>query len=369
MKVLHLTTHLNSGGITIYILRLIKTFQKKGIETCVLSSGGDYADAFKARGVKVFDLPIKTKNELSPKVYLNLPRIMQIIREEKIDVLHAHTRITQVMAFWLQTFLKIPVVTTCHGFYKRRLGRRLNPAWGDKVIAISPPVGEHLKNDHKTPMDRIQIVSNGIDIEEIDQYLAQHNLESAKIHFGFSPKDPVIGDIARLVSDKGQEDLIRAMVILKEKFPTIRLLLVGEGKNRAHLEETVQALGLKSHVFFTGALKDITHALAAMDIFAFPATWREGFGLSIVEAMACKKPVVVTNVWALNALITDKENGLLVEAKQPEALADAITQLLRDPVLCDRVSQNARKMVEAKFSISRMAEEIAQVYRDVLGKS
>ena len=193
MKVLHLTTHLNVGGITTYILKLIKPLKTLGIETAVLSSGGECTPQFRERGAKIFELPIRTKNELHPKLYLNLPKIKKIIAEEKIDILHAHTRITQVMAYWLSKFFGIPVVTTCHGFYKTRLGRRILPAWGDLAIAISPSVGDSLFKDFFLALSKIRIVNNGVDIQEIDAAFATQNQFEAKVSYGFQAADPVVG--------------------------------------------------------------------------------------------------------------------------------------------------------------------------------
>ena len=164
MRVLHLTTHLNTGGITSYILKLVKPLAAKKVQTFVASSGGEFEDSVKARGAAVLQFPIRTKSELNPKIYFQIPKVIQFIRENKIDLIHAHTRVTQVMAFWIQVFHQIPVVTTCHGFYKRRLGRRINPAWGNRTIAISRAVGNHLSRDHKVDGEKIHIIHNSIHI-------------------------------------------------------------------------------------------------------------------------------------------------------------------------------------------------------------
>ncbi len=151
MNILHLTTHLNVGGITTYILRLVRPLKKLGVETFVLSSGGDCSQQFAERGARVFELPIRTKNELHPRLYLQLPAVQRLIRENKIDLLHAHTRVTQVMSFWLHKTMGIDFVATSHGYYKRRLGRRILPAWGHCTIAISQGVADHLAKDFKRP--------------------------------------------------------------------------------------------------------------------------------------------------------------------------------------------------------------------------
>ncbi|MDD5218253.1 MAG: glycosyltransferase family 4 protein [Candidatus Omnitrophica bacterium] len=366
MKVLHLTSHLDSGGITVYILRLIRHLREQGVEVCVVSSGGNYAPLFHERGAQTFEIPFRTKSELHPKIYFALPQIINIIKEQKIDVIHAHTRITQVMAFWIQKVLKIPVVTTCHGFYKRRLGRRLLPAWGDYAVAISDGVAKHLTDDHRVPLQKVKIVNNAVDFQELDAAYARHDTVEMKKRYGFRTNDPVIGVVARLVADKGHEYLIRAMVELRRQYPNLKLLIVGDGKYKKFLQQLVAKLGLTDHVVFTGNLIDVTEALSAMDLFVFPATWREGFGLSIAEAMACRKAVVVTNVWALNRIIHHRINGMLVEPKCVTPLVEAIDELFRDHVLRQKIQTQARQLAEELFSIPRMAREIQQVYQEVL---
>ncbi len=366
MKILHLTTHLNIGGITTYILRLIRPFRQNGIETFVLSSGGTCTAMLRAAGATVFELPIRTKSELNPKIYWAIPKIRRIIRENKIDILHAHTRVTQVVAFWIQKATGIPVVTTCHGFYKRRLGRRILPAWGDRVIGISQGVAGHLQQDHKVGLERIVTVNNGVDIEELDRAYAGHDSVKTKEEFGFLRRDPVVGIVARLVADKGHEYLIRAIDLLRKKHPDIRLLIVGDGIQKNYLQQITSQLELHQHVFFLGSVSDVTRPLAAIDIFAFPATWREGFGLSIVEAMACRKPVIVSNIWALNSLILDQSTGVLIEPKKIEPLAEAISELIRNPDKRAKIGRAGREMVEASFSVSRMALEIQQIYQGLL---
>ncbi len=366
MRVLHLTTHLNIGGITTYILKLVPHFKKRGIETYVLSGGGTCSELFREKGARVLELPIKTKSELSPKIYLSLPALFKIIREEKIDIIHAHTRVTQVMAGFARVFLGTPVVTTCHGYYKRRLGRKIFPLWGHQTIAISQGVADHLLQDFKLAPDRVVMVNNGVDFEDLDACHAEMPGDAAKESYGFSASDPVLGIVARIVEDKGHEYLIRALAMLKPSFPTIRALIVGDGRHAGYLKKLTAELGLEKNIIFTGNVEDISRPVSAMDIFALPAIWREGFGLSIVEAMAFRKPVIVSNIWALNSLIENNVTGILIEPKQVEPLAGAVRFLLENPKEAQRIGNTAREMAQKSFTVGRMADEIRQVYEKVL---
>lgn len=368
MKVLHLTTHLNVGGITSYIQKLGAPLKTLGAEISVLSDGGECVEQFHKAGIRTFELPIKTKSELSPKLWLASNAARKILRDEKFDLLHAHTRVTQLWAASLGKSAGIPVVTTCHGFYKNRLGRRLFPSWGERVIAISQGVVEHLENDFKVAPSQIAAVNNGVDVQTIAAECATRDQSAAKEKYGFGALDPVLGIIARLVADKGHEYLVRAVGLLSESIPNIRLLIVGDGRCKKPLQALVGELKLQSHVIFCGNVEDVIQPLTAMDIFVLPATWREGFGLSIAEAMACSKPVIVTNIWSLNTLIKNQETGILIEPKRVDVLADAISGLILDPARARQIGEAGKRVVQTHFGLERMAREIYDVYRTVLAQ-
>lgn len=365
-RVLHLTTHLNTGGITTYIQKLIVPLGKFGFKVYVGSSGGEYAQAFAELGASLVHFSIKTKSELHPKLWFAFPKLIRFIKNEKIDLLHAHTRITQVLASYAGKITGIPVITTCHGFYKRRLGRRLFPAWGDKVIAISDGVADSLTNDFHVEKNKIAIIYNGVNVKDLDIAYSKHEGVKVRESYGIQPQDPVLGVIARLVEDKGHEFLIRAVAQLKNDFPTMKLLIVGDGKYRETLVRRTKEWGIFDSVRFLGNVPDVTKPLSAIDIFVLPATWREGFGLSIVEAMTCYKPTIVTNIWALNTLIQDHITGIMVTPKEVEPIVSSVRKYLMYPEFREQIAVNGRKMVEEKFSIQRMAQEIKTIYESLI---
>lgn len=368
MKILHLTTHINQGGITQYIYSVGTQVVKRGHQVFVASSGGEMEKELKAAGLGVKTLPIRTKSELHPKIYCALPELMDWMRQERIDLIHAHTRITQVMSAWIQKLSGIPFVTTAHGFYKRRLGRMLFPAWGERVIVISEAVGIDLRETHHVSTDRIRVVYNGIDLQELVRRFSAYDPLKARMEFAFTKDHYVIGIVARLVPDKGHEYLIRAVKTLEFDIPNLRLLIVGDGRNRTYLMELTKKLNLEKKILFAGTLKDVAKPLAAIDLFILPAVWREGFGLSIVEAMACQRPVVVTNIWSLNTFIHNEVNGILVEPRDTEDLVRAIRLLFQNPALGARIGEAGKKTAEERFSLDRMVREIEAVYEEILSR-
>ena len=365
MNVLHLTTHLDTGGITAYILRLVDPLRSHGIETCVLSSGGGWTERFQSKKVPTFELPLRTKSELHPQLYLSLLRIAKLVEEQHIDLLHAHTRVSQVAAFWIQKLTGRPVVTTCHGFFKKRLGRVLLPAWGNCVIAVSPAVAVMLETTFRVPREKIRTVSNGVDLHAMDQILNETDPAKVRENYGFGAGDPVLGIVGRIVPSKGHDYLLKAAEALRREVPNLRVLIVGDGKYRAEVEAMAKTLGLEERVRFTGNVDEAACLLPAMDIFVFPVTGLEGFGLSVIEAMACRLPVVASRIGALDSLIQDGVNGFLLEPQRVDLLAQSILKLLNDKELRQKMGREGRKTVEQRFGIERMAKEIAEIYRSL----
>ena len=365
-RILHLTTHLNIGGITSYIKLLTKEMQKMSYEIYVGSSGGTQERALIENGVQSLRLNIKTKSELSPKLYFAIPKLIHFLRSEKIDLIHAHTRVTQVLSWYIQRLTKIPYVTTCHGFYKRRIGRRLLPGWGNHVIAISKPVEESLTKDFKVPPSKVSTIFNAIDIQDLTLRYKEKNAEKIREELGLK-NEKVIGIVARVVQDKGHEYFLRAAdLLISDSFPDVKILVVGEGPYLKSIMNLVKRLKIENSVRFLGNVNDITYALSIIDIFVLPAIWREGFGLSIIEAMAVSKPVIVTNIWALNELVRNRVNGLLVEPKNVSDLANAMRELLMDQELYRKVAANGAEMVKQEFSIPQMAKRVDSLYRQIL---
>lgn len=369
-NILHLTTHLNIGGITSYIRLITREMQKWPYQFFIASSGGTQEEAIEAQGVQAFRLNIRTKSELSPKVYFAIQPLIKLVRENHINLIHAHTRVTQVLSWWVQRLTGLPYVSTCHGFYKTRMGRRFLPAWGNHVIAISKPVEDSLTHDFHVPPERVSTIFNAIDINDLVRRYKEKKPEEIRNKLGIPRESPVVGIVARVVQDKGHEYFLRAAKkLIAGTHPDVKILVVGEGPYLKSLKRLSAELGITGSVLFMGNLNDVTEALSIIDVFVLPAIWREGFGLSIIEAMALKIPVVVTNIWSLNELVQNRVNGLLVEPKNVEDLEHAICELLSNQALYETVSLKGSETVRREFSISKMAEGVDALYENVLNKA
>jgi glycosyltransferase involved in cell wall biosynthesis len=357
MKILLLTTHMNFGGISSYTFSLAKILVELGHDVYCASSNGDICAQLEKNGIRYLPIPINTKSELSPKVLISLIKLLLFHRKEKFDILHAQTRVTQVLAWYFSKITKIPYVTTCHGFFRKHMGRQIFPCWGQIVFAISDAVKKHLMIDFYVPSKNIALVPNGI---EVEKFTVAEKRADPKY------KDRAVGIIARLSSVKGHIYLIQAMAEVIKEFPDAKLYIFGHGNNKYELVRLVEKLKITENVFFLPAVSNTAKVLQEIDIFVMPSI-QEGLGLSILEAQASGLPVVASNVGGIPTIVKHDISGLLCPPKNPAALSGAILRLMEDRGLAIRLGQKGRQDVESMFNLQIMTSKIEKVYKEVLG--
>jgi len=361
MNILYLTNHLNVGGITSYILSLSGGLKAKGHNVYLASSGGELLPRFLKEGVEYFQIPIKTKSEVGPKVITSAFKLLPYIKEKNIDLIHANTRVTQVTACLAGYFSQRPFISTCHGFFKKRLFRKAFHCWGKKVIAISKEVSDHLMIDFKVKEKDIAVIHNGIDPERFG-VLSAEDRASKRSFFGLGG-GPVVGIIARLSEVKGHIYLIEAMSLVLKDIPDAQLVIAGEGKMQDELLSLVKRLKMEKSVLFVPTINDTRDILAALDLFVLPSL-EEGLGLSLMEAMASGIAVIGSDVGGIKSLIQNDYNGLLVASRDVRELSFAIKKLLKDPEKRKNFGDSARKFIAGNFSVKQMISSTEKVYRE-----
>ena len=359
MKILFLSTHLNTGGITAYLYTLTKGLICRGIDVHIATSGGDMESEFFMLGAKLVNFDIRTKSELSPKIYLNLAKMRRYIKSNKIDIIHSHTRVTQVMGQLLKSITGIPYVSTCHGYFKRRMSRRLAPCWGDNVIAISNAVVDHLVNDFNVREEKIVLVPSGIDIDKFSVVDVEIKKQRRK-NLGLND-EPVLGLVARLSDVKGQDILVAAMERVVKRIPNAKLILFGQGKLEGMLKGMVARLGLGNSVIFDSTINKPGECMSVLDVFVAPSRM-EGLGLSVMEAQSCGLPVVASRIGGIPSLIEDNKTGILVAPQDIESLANAIIRLFEDKQFAEKLGIAARAHALKNYSSEKMIEKTIAVY-------
>lgn len=229
----------------------------------------------------------------------------------------------------------------------------------DRFIAVSRYCGDLMIERMALPRERVQVVLNGIDLEDFKPGTARR---------GDEPR--TIGYLARLCRDKGLATLVEAFILLRRRaeFADVRLhaagvMLRGDEAFVEGLRETLRKAGLPDAAKFTPNIERPAkiEMLRSLDVFSTPATYGESFGLYVIEALACGVPVVQPRHGAFPELIETTGGGLLCEPDDPEALAEALATVLRDRGQARALGEAGRASVLEKFNVDRMAREVEEV--------
>lgn len=295
----------------------------------------------------------------------HIQRLLQkFIIVNNIDLIYVHYGTTATTYLNTLKEVSIPVICAFHGFdASRKLTsksyREAIISFGESAFRFTAP-SEYLAKKLEgigVPIDKITKIPYGADIEKIDQILGSsadsedHGITI--IHAG------------RLVAKKGVPDLVKVFLRLAEKYPGLRLKIVGSGDQEEEIKQIVNASSHRQKIEMTGLLshQQLIEAVKSADIFVLNSRETEsgeteGLPNSIMEAMACHTCVVSTRHSGIPELLTDNVNALLVDPKQNNQLEKALITLIQNPQLRDRLQQNARKTVSQSFSLTHMTQMI-----------
>lgn len=226
-------------------------------------------------------------------------------------------------------------------------------------VAASDAIRQILLSDG-VPPERVVTVHEGIDVEHVAAAPPVNVHET----FWLPHHAPVVGNVAALVAHKGQRYLIEAAHLVVKRIPDARFIILGEGELREHLQHLVKEHGLEKHVLLPGFRTDVLGCIKGFDLFVMSSV-TEGLGTSLLDAMACERPIVATRAGGIPEIVEDEVTGLLVAARDHQALADAIVRALNDEALRRRMGAAGLARVRERFTVERMVAETARLYRDI----
>ena len=362
LSIIHLVEDLKIGGAERVIADIVEGLDRKRFEARVwcVARGGETADELMEKGVEVRILGISSYH--NP---LNIIRLSRLLKKEEPDIVHTHGYFASVIGRLAAKKAGIPtIITHVHSTYweyKKRhiLIERYLSRFTHKIICCSEAVENFVTCHEKIKNDKTVVIYNGVDEERFSPI---QDPSSARARFGIDRESPVVGTVSSLTPHKGQGFLIQAAAKIRDKYPSTKFLIVGDGPLRLSLEEQAQRLGLQSSLILTGARRDIPELLSLMDIFVLPSSSREGLGIAIIEAMAMEKPLVTTDIGGIPEAVQDGETGLLVPPGDSDALAKAIIELLDDPDRAKAMGKKGRDRFEQKFTRKRMLSQIENLY-------
>ena len=356
IRVVLMITELRPAGAERVVFELATRLDRARFEPHVLalwSMGGvdgPFAQMMRDAGVPVHMLRVGSKLDL-----LRVPPLVGLLREIDPAILHAHLFHANLVARLVAPLVRRPkVISTHHVVERRRLGARmvldrLTARADDVTVAVSEAVAGFARRE--CGVRTVRVIPNGVDLAPFRAAEPAVDLPSRK----------VVGALGRLDPQKGHADLIRAWPLVLARHPDATLSIGGEGLLRPDLERLIARHGVERSVTLHGHRSDVPRFLSALSVFCMPSRW-EGFGLALVEAMACGKPCVASAVDSLPEVLGDA--GMLVPVEDPVTLAQALTALLDDPALASSLGSRARARAE-RFSVEKMVLAYEKLYEEV----
>lgn len=362
------------GGAQQLLYDLCRTLPSSEFDLTIyyMFGEGTFQPDFEAAGAQVSSLEANSNHDLRAFI-----RLARALRADQPDILHTNSPISST---WGRIAGKIvggpPIVSVEHHVHDARspLARvvdDLTLPLADSIVGVSEAVTTSF-----APLECLLLnatdtstvtIPNGVDVDAIDA--GRRDSDGILEQYPIDPSDPIIGTIGRHVDEKGYRYLIDAMEPITRKHPNAKLLLVGDGPERAALERQACRRGLldsaeRDAVVFVGQQPSVPPFLAHFDIAAFPSI-DESFGLALAETMAARVPVVGTDIPAFRRILDDGEAGVLVPPRDSDALATAINIVLSDDSFRKQLRHRGRERIEHCFSIQRTAQQYAELYRNL----
>lgn len=371
--VLQVLPELGQGGVELGTIEIASELQKRGIENYVASEGGRMEYNLERIKVKHFTLPLKTKNIF--KMYLNSLRLARIIKKYGITIVHARSRAPAWSAYWAAKRCGVHFVTTFHGTYglgpwgiKKFYNKIMT--YGERVIAISNHIKQHILKNYKTDESKIRLIHRCVNMENFNvettsaermiKYLEDNNIPEDK---------PIVTLIGRLTNWKGQKLLIEALHLIDNE--DFFCVIIGDDQGRkkysSELRKMIANYNMTDRFLFIRNVKDIPAAMMVSDVVLSTSIEPEAFGRIAIEGQAMGRVVVASNIGGSVETVIDGVTGRLYESTSAKALAEAIDWALHlSTDEREKIGAAGIKNVKEHFTKQIMCDKTIEVYKELI---
>lgn len=370
-------------AVRFLLFNQIKNLQKQGYEVSVVCSPGKWIKEIEQEGVSV--KTIKITRRISP--FSDLVAFIKLIfyfRKEKFDIVHTSTPKPGFLGTIAARIVGIPIIIHSNfGFYFQKdsswfikniflLVERTTAKYCDLVFLVG-------KSDIKTALkeniyssDKIRYMGGWVDLNRFNPYkFSQEFIEKKKKDLNVSQEAKVVGINARLVKDKGYYELFKAFSEVLKEFPQALLLIIGseepEKRDRINPDLVFKEFGIENNVLYLGERTDVDEIYPLMDIFVSPS-YREGVGISVLEALAMERPVIATKVGGIPDSVEHLKTGILIPSKDIDKLTEGLIFLLRNPDQAKKLGKEGRKKIIKEFSQEFVFERINKEYQRLISE-
>jgi len=366
IRTLHLLPELKEGGLERCVVEKVIWLQKHGIWAGVVSAGGIWADRLTKGGVEHFVLPIHRKDPVS--ILRCASSVRKIIREQDIHLVCAHSR-APAWAAHLATRRRghhePPLITEAEGYYERYWYSNVM-CWGDRVIAVSGVIRDYMVESLGADRNRTVVIPKGLAPDEFPEPEPQAR-ERLRDEWGIPDDAALVIGVGRLTHTKGWDDLIEAIAKMSPPRPYLVLVGTSHGRRRRYmsrLRDLIGANALDRQVIFAGHRDDMANVYAAADVVASPSRWPEPFGRVVIESLILGRPVVTTEGCGAAEFLGDEFRRFIVPVRNPQALADRLTETLSDQVGARAAVEVISERIRSDLTLDRQMSATLDVYRE-----
>ena len=365
INVIHLVEELTIGGLEKILTSIVLNLDKKKYNVSVwcLREGGFFANKLAKEGIDFKILHISTsRNPLS--IY----KLYKLLKSRKFDIIHTHAYSAGTIGRMSAFLAGVPVIISHnHSVYDYYNRRYHFVEWflsliTDRVVCVSDIANRFANETQRINARKLITIHNGIDSEYT---VLEKRTSGLRKELGIPVDHSVICTIAHLEEHKGVKYLLESASLLLQSRNDVSFLVVGEGALKEKLKILCADLKIEENVIFAGERGDIPEILSLTDIFVLPSL-REGLPLTILEAMACGKPVIATNVGGIPEVVKDGVSGILISPKDPEALHSAINELLGDREKLKKMGHNGKRVYSESFDSKTMIGKIEDLYDSLM---
>ncbi|MBZ3900825.1 MULTISPECIES: glycosyltransferase [Streptomyces] len=362
-RVLHLTQPVD-GGVARVVTDLVRAQLAEGLRVAVACPDGPLAPELRALGADV--RPWAATRSPGPTLLSEVRRLRRILDDVRPDLVHAHSA-KAGLAGRLAVRGRVPTVFQPHAWSFEAvegamaalaLGwERMGARWASRVVCVSE--AERVTGERAGVRARWTVIPNGVDTGRFHPAAVDAVRAGIPLLEGVDPAAPLVVCVGRLCRQKGQDVLLTAWDAVLRRVPGARLVLVGDGPEGERLRAAAP-----EGVLFAGGVADAVPWYQAADLVVLPSRW-EGMALAPLEAMACGRPVVLTEVDGARESLPPGQEPVPVE--DPAALAASVARLLLDPLLRESLGHECRRHVLTTHDVRHTNEAVAGVYRELLG--
>ncbi|WP_309090589.1 glycosyltransferase family 4 protein [Phenylobacterium sp.] len=374
---LQVIPELETGGAEQSTIDIAQAVVRAGGTSLVATRGGRMTARLISDGARLAQMPVQTKN---PLVMLgNAARLVALIRQEKVSIVHARSRAPAFSALWAAHATRTPFVATYHGVYKAQSGlkRWYNAVMtrGDLVIANSDYTRDHVLAEHGVDPGKVVTIPRGVDFDRFNpSFVTPNRIEALRAGWGLPPNDPRVKILlaGRLTRIKGHLTIIEAARrMAAEGRSDFVILFAGDDQGRTgyadELQQAITEAGLQEAVRIVGHCDDMPAAYLLADLALLPTTVPESFGRAAVEPQAMCRPVIASNHGGVTETVVDGLTGWLVPPGEPEAWAAAIARAVDiGPGKRMEMGHAGQKRARQLYSAEAMCAATLAAYERVL---